>query len=50
MASLEQQYNSWLKDNPGSDFTFEDWEKYILLPKVKRAVEQICKILGEENI
>lgn len=49
MASLEQQYNSWLKGNKGSDFTFYDWQKYILAPKLKRAAEQINKILEEEE-
>ena len=46
MASLEQQYKSWLKANKGSDFTFEDWYRYILAPKLEKAAEQINKILG----
>jgi len=41
MASLEVQYKSWLKENKGSDFTFEDWKKYIMEPKFKIAAEQI---------
>lgn len=48
MASLEQQYKSWLKDNKGSDFTFEDWQRYILIPVLQRAKEQINKIKEEE--
>ncbi|MCA9748643.1 MAG: hypothetical protein KC414_06020 [Romboutsia sp.] len=49
MASLEQQYSNWLDKNKASDFTFEDWKRYILVPKLKRASEQISKLKDEEE-
>lgn len=48
MASLEQQYKSWLKANKGSDFTYDDWYRYILGPKIREIVEQINKLKEEE--
>lgn len=48
MASLEQQYKSWMGKNKWSDFTFEDWQKYILVPKLQKAAEQINKLKEEE--
>ena len=48
MASLEQQYKSWLKANKGSDFTYDDWQRYILRPKLEKAAEQINKIFEAE--
>jgi hypothetical protein len=53
------QYKSWLEANKGSDFTYEDWHRYILQPKLDKAAEQINRLsqlptsktgwLGEES-
>ena len=48
MASLEVQYKSWLKANKGSDFTYDDWQRYILRPKLDKAAEQINRLKKEE--
>lgn len=49
MASLEQQYKEWLDSNKASDFSFEDWKKYVLEPKLNRALEQIINKLKESE-
>jgi hypothetical protein len=48
MSSLESQYSSWKTKNTWSDFSFEDWRKWILEPKLKMAVEIINKLKEEE--
>lgn len=48
MSSLESQYNSWKLKNSWSDFSFEDWQKWILEPKLKRAADFINKLKEEE--
>ena len=29
MATLETQYKNYLKDNPDSKFTFDEWKKWL---------------------
>ncbi len=49
MSSLESQYNEWLNQNKQSDFTFEDWERWVFTPKLKKAVKQIKKLKLKEE-
>jgi len=49
MSSLESQYNSWLDSNKQSDFTFEDWERWVLTPKLKKVAKQIKKLKFKEE-
>lgn len=39
MATLQTQYKNYLKENPNSNITFEEWEKNIFLEKLKSGLE-----------
>jgi len=39
MATLQTQYKNYLKENPDSTISFEDWEKNIFLEKLKCGLE-----------
>lgn len=34
MATLEKQYKNYLKENPDSKFTFDEWKSNIFVPKL----------------
>jgi len=38
---LEQQYKIYLKENPGSKTTFNQWKQEFLVPNLKGAIDQI---------
>lgn len=35
MATLETQYNNYLKENPDSNYSFDDWQKIVLPERLK---------------
>lgn len=43
MATLETQYKNYLKDNPDSKFTFDEWKEWfasnIILPEIETVEE-----------
>lgn len=38
MSTLKTQYESFLKENPTINITFEEWEKNYLIPKLGKIV------------
>lgn len=49
MSSLEQQHEQFLKDNHwAKGFTFENWKRFILEPKLKSAKDKLDKLKEDE--
>ena len=38
MSTLKTQYETFLKENPTINITFEDWEKKYLIPKLGKII------------
>ena len=45
MATLENQYQSYIKENPDSDLSFIQWFEKIFMPKL----EAFKKAFGEKS-
>jgi len=44
MATLETQYKNFLRENPESKFTFDEWKEWL-----GKSIEKELKIMAEEN-
>lgn len=38
MSTLKTQYESFLKENPNLNLTFEEWERNYLIPKLGKII------------
>ena len=47
MSTLEQQYKYYLKDNPESTYTFDEWKEKVFHPMLESFVRSS---LGDEDL
>ena len=47
--TLESQYKSYLKENPESNYTFDEWMEKVMKPFVTDAANQIENLMKKEN-
>ena len=40
MSTLETQYKNYLKENPNSKLTFEEWQIQIHIPIIKKFIDK----------
>lgn len=47
--TLESQYKSYLKENPESNYTFDEWMEKVMKPFVTDTANQIENLMKKEN-